>query len=360
MSGEATQIPIKKKTRQKLRNIGIKGKTYDELINELISIRERLEEREGIRTWFEDNFRTLGFKEMKKKGETPGEYVMETEEGEVRVKLETLSSNFFRHEHDTNEIDMVICLLENEKLPVDTVEILGLKTVESGHSPKTGETGYKKISTLSKLARTDDDIKSVDEAADKLAVELGEDSDTMSSLIAELSEEGLADRGGDPKDNGLWTVTPEGISLLRSLWTDLKELFGEISGRIKLDGRLISGFGEGGYYISKEGYQRQFREKLGFEPYPGTLDLELKPGSLKFKRWLENERGVKIEGFSTEERSYGGAKCFPAVIMGEEAAVILPSRTHHEEDILELISPVKVRDKYDLEDGDELKVEVEL
>ncbi len=36
MNDESTQVPVKKSTRQKLRDIGSKGETYDEIINKLI------------------------------------------------------------------------------------------------------------------------------------------------------------------------------------------------------------------------------------------------------------------------------------------------------------------------------------
>lgn len=36
MNDESTQIPVKKSTRQKVRDIGSKGETYDEIINKLI------------------------------------------------------------------------------------------------------------------------------------------------------------------------------------------------------------------------------------------------------------------------------------------------------------------------------------
>lgn len=36
MKEETTQIPVKKITRQKIRNIGKKGETYDEIINRLL------------------------------------------------------------------------------------------------------------------------------------------------------------------------------------------------------------------------------------------------------------------------------------------------------------------------------------
>ncbi|KXA88955.1 hypothetical protein AKJ61_03900 [candidate division MSBL1 archaeon SCGC-AAA259B11] len=70
--------------------------------------------------------------------------------------------------------------------------------------------------------------------------------------------------------------------------------------------------------------------------------------------------GRTISSPSTKERSFGRVKCFPSKINGEEAAVVLPFRTHHEEDILEIISPLKIRDRFDLEDGDELEIEVEI
>ena len=37
---ETTQIPVTKKTRQKLRNIGNKGETYDQILNKLIQKQE--------------------------------------------------------------------------------------------------------------------------------------------------------------------------------------------------------------------------------------------------------------------------------------------------------------------------------
>lgn len=37
---ESTQIPVKKDTRQRLRDIGNKGQTYDEIINNLIDSSE--------------------------------------------------------------------------------------------------------------------------------------------------------------------------------------------------------------------------------------------------------------------------------------------------------------------------------
>jgi len=36
MSQEDTRIPVSKQTREKLKSLGSKGQTYDDIINELI------------------------------------------------------------------------------------------------------------------------------------------------------------------------------------------------------------------------------------------------------------------------------------------------------------------------------------
>jgi riboflavin kinase len=43
----------------------------------------------------------------------------------------------------------------------------------------------------------------------------------------------------------------------------------------------------------------------------------------------------------------------------EQAHVITPERTHHGDDHLEVIAPVRLRDDLELEDGDEVTVDVE-
>ena len=40
-------------------------------------------------------------------------------------------------------------------------------------------------------------------------------------------------------------------------------------------GRVVGGLGQGQYYISRKGYRHQFIQKLGFVPFPGTLNIKL-------------------------------------------------------------------------------------
>lgn len=360
MSEETTQIPVKKDTRQKLRNISVKGETYNELIKKLIRTREKFQKIRRFREWFENNFEILGFDKIKETKERGSPNFKMIKDGkEMGVELETLSSNFLKHGHDSEEIDLVLCLLKDEELPVETKEITELELAPEASTPSSRETKYGKILLLLELARMGANVETLETSSQELAKKIGEDQKAVSRWLEELSEQGLVERKTSPKGEDL-ILTSEGLRFLKSIWLDLQGIFGEVSNQIKLVGQIVSGLGEGSYYMGQEGYQKQFKEKLGFEPYPGTLDLKLKSGSLRLKKRLEIETGIKIEGFSTEERSFGAVKCFPSKIKGEEAAIVLPYRTHHEEDILEVISPVNFREKFGLEDGDELEMEVEI
>lgn len=360
MNKETTQIPVTKSTRQKLRNISIKGETYDESINKLIALKEKFEDERKLKNWFENNFEHFGFNKIKekKRRDTP-DYIMLKNGEEINVKIESISSNFFKKGHDSNDVDMVICLFVDQELPVETREIIDVLFEKEIPYTTEKETGVEKIFLLMKIARMNIGIESEGISKEKITKESEKDPNTVSRQLTELYEDGLIEKKPD-NENGLWTLTSEGVRLLRSLWFNLRGVFGGLPEKIKLTGRVVSGLGEGSYYISKEGYQKQFRKKLGFEPYPGTLDLKLNTDSKTLKKWLELEKGIEIEGFSTKERSFGRVKCFHSKINGEEAAVVLPFRTHHEEDILEIISPLKIRDRFDLEDGDELEIEVEI
>jgi len=123
---------------------------------------------------------------------------------------------------------------------------------------------------------------------------------------------------------------------------------------VRLRGKVASGLGEGRYYISREGYRRQFSEKLGFDPSPGTLNLKLDEPFT-----IEDSDSIEIEGFSDEGRSFGGCRCLPAEVGGVRGAVVRPERTGYPPDLLELIAPVNLREALGLSDGDEVEVVLE-
>ena len=358
MSSETTQIPVTKNTRQKLRNISAKGETYDQIVKELIESQENVKEAKKFRQWFENNFQIFGFDGLKH-SKHDSTYILERNGEDKKVELEILSSDFLKHGHDPSSVDLLICLLEDEESPVETKEItdLDLKTDEIGQTSKNFKFG--KAFLLLELTEKNADVSPVEITLEELAQRLERNEEIVSRWLDELSEQGFVQRESNENSERL-ALTQDGLKILTDIWERLRDIFCEGSEKIELKGEVVSGLGEGGYYIGQEGYQTQFKEKIGFESYPGTLDLKLNPSSLKLKKWLKMRDGLEIEGFSTEERSFGSAKAFPSKIKDEEAAIVLPYRTHHEEDILEIIAPVELRDEFELEDGDELKIEVEI
>jgi riboflavin kinase len=120
---------------------------------------------------------------------------------------------------------------------------------------------------------------------------------------------------------------------------------------VGIRGKVAPGLGEGRYYISREGYRRQFSEKLGFDPSPGTLNLKLDDPFT-----LDDSGSIEIEGFSEEGRSFGGCRCLPAEIGGVKGAVVRPERSSYPSTLLEIIAPVNLREALSLSDGDEVEM----
>jgi riboflavin kinase len=145
-------------------------------------------------------------------------------------------------------------------------------------------------------------------------------------------------------------------------YADYRRLF-ERDASIDLDGMVTSGMGEGRHYISLPGYMEQFVGKLGYEPFAGTLNVELTEESVRARAGMVALEPIGIEGWEDDERTYGPAYCYPASVetddsIYEPAHVIAPERTHHDEDQLEVIAPEKLRDELDLADDDQVTIHV--
>ena len=148
-----------------------------------------------------------------------------------------------------------------------------------------------------------------------------------------------------------------GVKHLDTMFLTLKRVFELKSSETVFEGVLFSGLGEGAYYISQPGYEKQFEEKLGFEPYAGTLNLRVREEDQEKVRLLEASPFNLIEGFTNGNRSFGPAKCFQGEIADKvQGALIFPVRTHYAGDVVELISPQCLRKTLHLKDGDTVEV----
>jgi riboflavin kinase len=185
---------------------------------------------------------------------------------------------------------------------------------------------------------------------------------TVSRRLIWLEEKGWVQRTVT-RDGSLIRITKKGDTQLRSVRSGLNTIFEEkhpIS--ITIEGTVFSGFGEGSYYITRTPYRKQFVEKLGFDPYPGTLNLKISGEyDTKMRGELETYTGIEIEGFKDENRSYGSVKSFLATINNKEkGAVVLALRTHYNSSVIEVIAPRYLRERLKLKDGNKVKVEVHI
>lgn len=180
---------------------------------------------------------------------------------------------------------------------------------------------------------------------------------TASRKLIELEKMGLIKKERAVKGQKI-TLTKRGTEILRDYYIQLKCIFEEREA-VVIKGELVSGMGEGQYYVTRKGYTQQFEEKLGFHPYPGTLNLLLeREHDLVVREMLDNCPYLKVDGFTDEGRTFGAAKCYPVAIDRVEGAILSPLRTHHPKNVIEIISPVFLRERLDLKDGDEVSVKV--
>jgi riboflavin kinase, archaea type len=153
------------------------------------------------------------------------------------------------------------------------------------------------------------------------------------------------------------SVTPAGMEQLRREYEQYRRIF-EGPGRMKFTGEVASGLGEGRYYLSQPGYLVQFAERLGYSPYPGTLNLRVGADDRDRLDAARHWKGIRIDGFEAGGRTFGGATCFEARIGGKRSHWIVPDRTHHT-DVAEFIAPEYLRQQLPAKDGDRVDVTIE-
>ena len=186
---------------------------------------------------------------------------------------------------------------------------------------------------------------------------LGISQQTASRRLKGLETAGLITRTMTP-DGQHVTLTKTGEEELRREYLEYGRIFSDSGRGYILSGTVVSGIGEGKYYMSLAPYKEQFNTHLGFEPYPGTLNIRLSSSCMPVRKKVEALNWIRIRGFSTDGRTFGDARCIPCRIDDVKCGIVVPGRTHYPEDIIEVIAPIALRRKLGVEDTDSVSVEV--
>ncbi|MCX8171103.1 MAG: CTP-dependent riboflavin kinase [Candidatus Bathyarchaeota archaeon] len=124
-----------------------------------------------------------------------------------------------------------------------------------------------------------------------------------------------------------------------------------------IEGFVSSGAGEGKKFSSLPWFKRQVNDILGFEPYPGTLNLTLtddEGGSLR-KLLLNDNLGYRI----IPENNYFPGVLYRAIVaLSLPGGVIIPLIPEYPSTLIEVISPICLRKILNLKDGDKVEVKI--
>ena len=182
-----------------------------------------------------------------------------------------------------------------------------------------------------------------------LGAEAGMSQQNASRKLLALEKEGYLDRGKE----GI-RLTRKGCDSMAADYASLRRAFeGE---RLEICGTIVSGLGEGRYYLSLDGYRKAIRQRLGFHPFPGTLNIKIDEDDRWKKQQLIQMEPVIIPGFRDRKRTYGDLFSYRCRLGDEECAVVVPMRTHHGPDIIEVISQSDLKKALRKKDGGRVKV----
>lgn len=209
------------------------------------------------------------------------------------------------------------------------------------------------LQTLKELALLGAIKNKIEISSFELAKQIESSQQSASRYLVELDKKGMITREHGIKKQ-LIMITNVGEDVLQKEHLHYKQIF-ELTDRVIFKGKVISGMGEGRYYTEQNGYVEQFKEKLGFIPFPGTLNVEIEYVERNKLKLLKNSKEILINEFKTKNRTFGGVRCFKAKINGINGAIVLPLRSHYS-NILEFISPEHLREKLNTSDGDFVEI----
>ena len=125
----------------------------------------------------------------------------------------------------------------------------------------------------------------------------------------------------------------------------------------EITGTIVSGAGKAAGFTRLDWVRNQCREKLGFTPYPGTLNIHVDGGGTDHAARLLQTPAVRLV---PPDAGFCDAMAVPATVQGISAAVILPEETVrvHGTHIIEVLAPVSIRETLGLADGDTVRLRV--
>jgi CTP-dependent riboflavin kinase len=128
---------------------------------------------------------------------------------------------------------------------------------------------------------------------------------------------------------------------------------------VSIRGRILSGGRKAAFFTQLDWVKEQCRDKFGFTPYPGTVNIEVSQEDIPTLIRIKQEEGIRL---LPPEPQFCEGKTLRASIEGIEGCIFLPPQDVdiHETNIVEFMAPVMVKSTLGVDDGDEVAIYVEI
>jgi CTP-dependent riboflavin kinase len=126
----------------------------------------------------------------------------------------------------------------------------------------------------------------------------------------------------------------------------------------KITGKIVSGVKQGAFFTQLDWVQEQCLEKLGFKPFPGTLNLQIANDNMAIMEALLTQEGIELV---PPDSTFCSGLVFPITVEGISGAMVVPAADVrvHAKNIIEIISQFGLKDALGVADGDWVAVTIE-
>jgi CTP-dependent riboflavin kinase len=129
--------------------------------------------------------------------------------------------------------------------------------------------------------------------------------------------------------------------------------------KLTVSGKIVRGDGKATFFTQLDWVQKQCREKLGFKPFPGTLNLAVDEKKAPLIAAFCQKYGLTLE---PPDEAFCTGHVYPVSIMGVTGAIFAPADDVrvHADNIIELVAPTSLKDALDVDNGDEIMLVITL
>lgn len=123
---------------------------------------------------------------------------------------------------------------------------------------------------------------------------------------------------------------------------------------MRIKGKIARGIGESGTFLGIPWVNKQLCEKMGFQPWEGTLNIVVEDQDAQ---QLLREKGE--ERLVAEQPGFCDALIFRALLNEKyECGIVLPLVPNYSATLIEIVAPIKIKETLGVDDGDEVALDV--